>query len=402
MQDLATFRTLLTSAGQQVLEAAQQLQPRESDFLSHYSRLSRQYPAEMARAALEIAILRGEAQSKFPFASQLYFTRPALEQASSYQIARWRARRYLGLERLFDFGCSAGSDTLALSEISFTTGLDRDELRLAMAQANLAACGLAERSALLLADLTGRLPFNLTPAMGVFFDPARRAAHQRFFSVRDYQPPLVVIEDWLEHCPAVGVKISPGVDLAELHAYDAEVEFISLRGELKEAVLWFGALKTCQRRATLLPDGNTLVSPDNPVDSSSLPLCEPGAYLYEPDPAILRAGLVQQVGNQLGASQLDPDIAYLTSDQIVETPFARRWEVEDWMPFGLKPLRAFLRQRQINHVIVKKRGSPLQPEQLIQALRLPPTRQFDMRYSRTLFLTHLRGRPIVVICHPRQ
>jgi SAM-dependent methyltransferase len=402
MQDLATFRALLTSAGQQVLEAARQLKPRESDFLAHYSRLSRQHPADLARAALEIAILRDEAQSKFPFASQLYFTRPALEQASSYEIARWRARRYYGLERLYDFGCSVGSDTLALAEIAFTIGLDRDELRLAMAQANLAARGLAERSALVQADLTSGLPFKLLPASGVFFDPARRAAHKRAFSVRDYQPPLAVIKDWLERCPAVGVKISPGVDLAELRSYDAEVEFISLGGELKEAVLWFGALKTCRRRATLLPGGHTLATPYEPDDNQPLPLREPGAYLYEPDPAILRAGLVQQVGEQIGAAQLDPDIAYLTSNQAVETPFARRWQVEDWMPFGLKSLRAILRQRQVNHVVVKKRGSPLQPEQLIQALRLPPARQYDIRHSRTLFLTHLRGRPIVVICYPNQ
>jgi len=43
------------------------------------------------------------------------------------------------------------------------------------------------------------------------------------------------------------------------------------------------------------------------------PLRPPAAYLFEPDPAVLRAGLVRDLGEQLSAAQLDPDIAYLTA-----------------------------------------------------------------------------------------
>jgi hypothetical protein len=117
--------------------------------------------------------------------------------------------------------------------------------------------------------------------------------------------------------------------------------------------------------------------------------------IYEPDPAILRAGLVQQLGVQLGAAQLDADIAYLTADVYCPSPFARAWAVETWMPFGLKNLRAALRQRQVGEVVVKKRGSPMQPEDLIRDLRLKGDQQ------RVLFLTHLRGRPIVIIAYGR-
>jgi len=109
---------------------------------------------------------------------------------------------------------------------------------------------------------------------------------------------------------------------------------------------------------------------------------------------VLRAGLVQHLGAQIGASQLDPDIAYLTADRAVETPFARYWPVEDWLPFSLKRLRAALRERNVGQVVVKKRGSPLQPEALIRDLRLKGDQ------SRVVFLTHLDGKPIVVICLP--
>jgi hypothetical protein len=385
--ELPDFRLLLTPAGQEALQAAEALKPREADFLRLQASLSRRYPAGLARAALETAILRLEAAVKFPQANHMYFTRPALEQASGHAVAAYRAGRYRGCARAIDLGCSIGGDTLALAEALPTTGLDRDPLRLGMAQANAAAQGMGERTAFVQADLLASLPLAPDPGTALFFDPARRADGRRIYTVRDYHPPLAVIDGWLPRFPALGVKLSPGVDLAELQGYPAEIEFISVSGELKEAVLWFGPLKSAARRATLLPGPHTLTA----GEPARLPLDEPRPFIYEPDPAVLRAGLVAELGLQLGAAQLDADIAYLTAETRQPTPFARAWAVEDWFPFGLKRLRTYLRERGVGRVVVKKRGSPLQPEALIHSLRL------SGEAGRVVFLTHLRGRPIVVI-----
>jgi hypothetical protein len=397
--DLASFRELLTPAGQEVLRAAEAREPREEDFLAHFQTLSRDFPVELARAALETAILRRAAEVKFPQAGRMYFTREALEQASPSEVSVYRAGRYRPFSRLADLGCSIGGDTFHLSAAAPTVGIDIDPLRLAMASANAQALGLEARTGFLQADLNEPLPLALSKDMALFFDPARRAGGRRVFSVRDYQPPLSVLSGWLAHYPAVGVKISPGVKLEELSSYDAEVEFISLGGDLKEAVLWSGPLNTAWRRATVLPGSHTLAAGDPAVGLPEdklprLPLSEPKAYLYEPDPAILRAGLVAFLGEQLEAAQLDPDIAYLTAEKIQDTPFARVWAVEDWFPFGLKRLRAYLRERQVGRVVVKKRGSPLQPEALIRELRLKGPEE------RVIFLTHLKGKPVVVIARP--
>ena len=135
-----------------------------------------------------------------------------------------------------------------------------------MAQAILQALGLDGHALFIQADLVHNLPFTSSPwlplpprSLALFFDPARRSQGRRVFSVRQYQPPLAIIRDWLEQVPALGVKISPGVNLDELAGYDAEVEFISFQGELKEAVMWFGPLKTALRRATILPGEHTLM-----------------------------------------------------------------------------------------------------------------------------------------------
>ena len=396
--DRASFQLLLTSSGQEALKAAASLEPREIDFLGHFEALSRQYPRDLARAALETAILRTEAQRKLPSADQMYFTRQALEQASSWAVSSYRAARFHGYDRLLDLGCSIGGDTLALAEQAPTIGIDRDPLRLAMASANLEVRGLQGRTDLICADLTDSLPVCCPSKTAIFFDPARRKNGRRVFSVHAYNPPLKLVEAWLRKPLDLGVKISPGVKLVELKTYDAELEFISLNGELKEGVLWFGALKSAWHRATVLPGEHTMSSTveDSQQAGKRLKLSEPRTVIYEPDPAILRAGLVQQLGMELNAAQLDPDIAYLTADVQIETPFARAWEVEDWIPFGLKRLRAILRERAVGRVTVKKRGSPLQPDELIRALRLKK----EAPGERVLFLTHLRGRPIVVICHP--
>jgi hypothetical protein len=388
------LKDLLSPAGQDVLDAAVRLEPREVDFLAHLQALSRRFPRQLASAALEIAILRREALTKFPFADQLYFEREALEQASSYEISTYRAERYRDYKHVADLGCSVAADTLALGTIAPTLGLDRDALRLRMAQANLRALQLDARVSLLQADLNDPLPFSPRAGLALFFDPGRRLDGRRAHSTRHYQPSLRVIDGWLPRFPDLGVKISPGVDLDEIRGYDCEVEFISLKGELKEAVLWFGALKSAARRATLLPGRHTLsaveASPQQEVEAHP-PISEPRRYLYEPDPAILRAGLVRPLGDQLDACQMDADIAYLTGDELRATPFTRVWQVESWMPFNLKRLRDYLRERDVGQVVVKKRGSPLEPEELSRKLRLKGEK------SRTLFLTHLRGEHIVVV-----
>lgn len=386
--DLSAFDALLTSQGQAALAAAAELGPAEETFLPAFTRLQKSYPAELAKAALETVILRRKAIAKFSRAAQMYFTREALEQASGEAISAYRSTRYAPFESAGDLACGLGGDAIGLAGRKAPSGstilVDADPVRLALARANLAAYGRAGRAQFVCADLTAASP---PPAEALWFDPARREMGRRAFSVRHYHPPLSIVKDWLPSTPALGVKISPGVNLAELAGYDCEVEFISENGELKECALWFGPLKTAPRRATLLPGTHTLLA-----DPAAAPtLSAPKAYLYEPDPAVLRAGLVTSLAARLNASQIDPSIAYLTSDSLTPTPFARAFVVEEAMPFQLKRLRARLRALGVGAVTVKKRGSPLEPEALLRQLKLSGPE------SRIVFLTQVSGKPYALI-----
>ena len=407
--DLETFTWLLTPAGQVLLAELAARPFTEADTLRELERLRRQVSPAQARAALELVLLRRRAQRKFPAADQLYFTREALEQASAAPVAAHRAARLAAAGHVADLGCGIGSDALALAAAGArVTAVDRDPLRLAMAQANAAALGLTERIVWLQRDLLVEEPPH---ASALFCDPGRRAGGRRRFSVEAYEPPLSRVLAWRARTPALAIKLAPGVDPATLPA-GAELEFVSLDGELKEAVLWCGPLAHTARRATVLRSGanqpiatSTLTtSAERPPSSALRPppstlnprpsalSPQPSAFLYEPDPAVIRAGLVTDLAARLGATLLDPEIAYLTAPSAVATPFARVWPVISWQPFSLKGLRAQLRALGAGPVTVKKRGSPLDTEALARQLSGAGP------HPLVVVLTRVAGRPAALIC----
>jgi hypothetical protein len=118
---------------------------------------------------------------------------------------------------------------------------------------------------------------------------------------------------------------------------------------------------------------------------------KPRAFLYEPDGAVIRAHLVEALAAQLHGTKIDEEIAYITTDARQVTPFARGYRLEDFFPFQLKRLRAYLRERNVGRVTVKKRGSPLEPEWLQKQLRLKGDEH------RVVFLTYVEGETAVLI-----
>lgn len=394
--DLDTFRALLAPAGQALLAEAAALAAAGATTLAAVTRLRRLGPPALAAAALEQAILRRKAAAsgKFPpaLAAGMYFTRAALEQATGAAVAAHRARRYAPRGTVADLGCGIGGDALALARAGPVLAVDRDPLRLLMARENARAWGLAGRVAPVLADLTALPPPR---ADALFCDPGRRVddggGGRRVFSTAAYQPPLATVAGWRAAVPALGVKVSPGIAYDELPALgEAEVEFVSERGALKEAVLWYGPLRGAARRATLLPSGATLATGGEPPPP--VPVAPPGRVIYEPDPAVIRAHLVEHLAHLLGAAKLDDEIAYLTADARMPTPFARAYAIEEAFPFGLKRLRARLRALDAGEVTVKKRGSPLDTDALARQLRGSGPRPL------IVVLTHVLNKPYVLIC----
>lgn len=381
---LADLDFLTSAGGAALLERLAAEDISDSSTLALLTRLRQDYDADQARAALALAQLRKKAGIKFgPDAARMFFTTDALEQASDPRISRYRAQTAAGL-RVVDAGCGIGADSLALARAGADVlGLDSDPVRVEMARLNAAALAVPARFEV--ADVRDGLP----PADFAFFDPARRdSGGRRIFRVEDYQPSLSVVRRW--DVPHIAVKLSPGIHLDELRGYNGSVEFISVEGELKEAVLWLGFERPALQ-AALIAGGNVYVwaQPDMMPDA---PIAEPRGWLVEPDPALLRAGLVQDVVCAFHGFMLDETIAYFTTPTKPDSPWLRGWRILDWMPFHLKRLRAWLRERGIGRVTVKKRGMAITPEELTAKLKLTG------EGSCTLALTRFRGQPVVIIC----
>jgi SAM-dependent methyltransferase len=345
-------------------------------------RLRARYPAELVRSALAQHELRERARAKFSRPDRMFFTREGLEQSSAEPVARHRATRYTGFERVADLCTGIGGDLLALAAGRSALAIDLDEVHLRMALHNASALGAADVTAVLADVRTLRLD-ALPP---VFVDPARRAVGRRL-PPGVSEPSLGWCLALADHVPEVGIKAAPGL-LLELVPAGWEVELIANGRDLKEAVLWSPALATASRRATLLPGGDGLVAAPGPP----LPCAEPGAFLLDPNPAVTRAGLVEELGHALDAWKIDPKIGFLSADRPIATPFGRLLEVEESLPWSLKRLRAVLRARCAGAVEIRKRGSAVDVKDLRRRLDLRGDRQL------TVVLTRVLDRPWALVC----
>jgi hypothetical protein len=398
---------LLTAQGQELLERLA-AEP-EGGGLALAVRLRLEYPADLVAAATAQHELRAAAEAKFGRASDMLFTRAGYEQSSSEPIARYRAGRLGGAHRVADLCCGIGGDLLGLASGREVLAVDRDEVHARLALHNAGVYGEAENVCAVVADVRD---IALSGLDAVFIDPARRsgpgtasarargdspgAAHR--FRAGQSEPPL----DWCfaltDRVPAVCVKAAPGLP-TDLIPEAWEAEFIADGRGLKEAVLWSPALATAPvsdsggpRRALVMSGSaaHALVAcPGDPV-----PVTEPGEYLLDPNPAVTRAGLVEDLARSLGggAAKIDPQIAFLTLDRPVRTPFARTLHVQDSAPWNEKRFAKRLRELGIGAADIRRRGLAGDVDQIHRRLKLAgPNRA-------TIVITRVSDKPWGLIC----
>jgi THUMP domain-like len=394
--DLEGVSALLTEQGWALLESLPPYDEHEAMALGEKLRAAG-HPPVLVAAALTQSRLRAAAQAKFgPFAAGMLFTPAGLEQATRLQVAARHAQRFTsaGVERVADLGCGIGSDAMALATFDREVlAVERDELTAAVATMNLRHW---PEASVRCDDATTT---DLGGVGGAFVDPARRnTTGKRLLDPREGSPPLSFVLDLARRLPAVGLKTAPGIP-HHLLPEGAEAQWISVAGDVVEAGLWFGLLARdgVRRAALVLPaDGDESTQPAEVTDAG---LTDPevgavGSVLYEPDGAVIRAGLVGQVAAAVGGRLLDRTIAYVTADRLVRTPLATAYAVEETFPFQLKALRTWLRDRGVGRLTIKKRGTAVEPDQLRRQLRLAGDNEA------TIVLTRVAGRQSVLAVRP--
>jgi SAM-dependent methyltransferase len=397
---LAQVRWLRSADGAAASRLAARLIADGVDLLPGLDRLRAEVGPEHAGPAWELARLRARARPVFGAdADILFFTADALEQAGRPELAARRAARLLagGVPTVADLGSAAGTDTVALARAGAeVVAVDRDPVARELTAANAEVLGLADRVRVLAGDVVdlvaGAADGRVAGCAAAVLDPARRAGGRRQLDPDRWSPPWTTVAALLDRLPTTVVKVAPGLDHDRVPA-GIEAEWVSVGGSIVEALLWGSGLSETWRRATLVRDG-TVVELTAGEDPGLAPTGPVRGWLHEPDPAVIRSGLVACVAAELDATLVDPTIAYLSSDSPAASPWVSSLQVTDVLPFNLKKLRALLRTRGIGRVVVKKRGSPIEPETLARQLKGPGSG------SAVVVVTRVAGAPTVLVCDP--
>lgn len=388
--DPETLKLLLDPDGYALLDSLPPYDESQVLALSEQLRADGHPPALVA-AALTQSRLRQRGREKFgDFAADMLFTADGLEQATRLPVAARHAERFAdaGVGEVADLGCGIGSDSMAFAAMDFgVRAVDSDEVTAAIATMNLRHFPSAAVEHALAEDV------DLAGADGVWLDPARRDQSARIFDPESFSPPLSFVTDVATRVGAVGAKLGPGIP-HELIPAGAEAQWISIGGNVVEAGLWFGRLarEGVGKAALVLGPGGAAEMTD--VDLPEQEVGGAGDYLYEPDGAVIRAGLVTGLLPITRGRLIDRQIAYVVSDTAVDTPLATGYVVEDVMPMTLKKLRAYLQARGVGTLNIKKRGSNIVPEQLRKQLRLSGDNEA------TIVLTRVGKSHLTFVVHP--
>lgn len=362
----------------------------------------------LVAAILSQSRLRQRGRVKFgDRVDRMLLTPDGVEQATRWQLARRHAERFraAGVERVWDLGCGLGGDALALS----ATGLDVDAVDADPATAAIAAVNLDG-----LAGVTVRqgviedLDLRPTPGVGAWLDPARRlpgtsdrhGRTRRTFSLDQLSPTWATVQDLAGRLGQVGAKLSPSFPHDAVPT-GAEAQWASFGGEALECTIWWGDLAQRPGRSAQVHTG--------PADAGQwlevyddgggrAPVAESvdgvGDWLFEPDRAVLQAGLTGTLARLVHGTETAPGAGYVTGPDGVDVPWARRFRVLSVHPLSVKPLRRWAREADIGALTIKKRGVSTDPDRLRRDLRLSGTREV------VVVLSQLAGRPTLLEVEP--
>jgi hypothetical protein len=372
----AEYEALTTDAGRAILDQASAIAEPGPAEMARWRRLAR---AEVVAAACRIAQARRRAVGKFEGpVDRLWLDPVGVEQATAYPVAHHKAARFAGVNAavVVDLCSGVGGDTLVMAKVvPAVIAVDRDHAMARRLAWNAARMGLDAQILPICGDAS-RPPFS--PRSFLHIDPDRRPADaqrrdraHRATDLDGYRPTMPELVRLIRESIGAGVKLGPASRFSTLADIipNREVELISLRGECKEATIWSGALASCRARATVLPQGATWTDRDGDPRRSTAVSDRTRRFVLEPDPSLVRSGLLDGFAARHDLPRLVAGLDWLTADAPPDSPFLTAFEVEDAFPLDRKKLRRLVADRGLGPLEIKVRGLDLTPEALRRELR---------------------------------
>jgi SAM-dependent methyltransferase len=364
------WQFLISPVGQKLLSRYSQAEELVLDNLIRQQKTDR--PGIVA--IVEQIRLRRQAGAKFSRSGEMFFTRLSLEQATGEKVARLIAQRFKSDWTVADLTCGLGGNAIFLADrVKKVLAVDLDEEKIRCARANAQVYGVSTKIDFQIGDAYD----FIKPGIEAFFlDPARdREGQTKTRSFLNSTPDLLsLLPALLAITKNIAVKISPAFDYDELKLLpeNPEVEIISEDNNCKVAMLWFGDLKKYERSASCLCKNEiwTVVTDKN---LKSVPVEAIKKYLYEPNKAVSKARLVDELAAAYKLSKINPYLSLLSGDSLIATDkpgLFRVFEILHHDNFSLKKLQAYLKQEKIERAEIIAKRFYLKPEELRSRLKL--------------------------------
>jgi hypothetical protein len=411
--DAAMVDRLATGEGWALLQSLPPYDEPSSLHLQHQLR-DAGFPGDLVAAALTQSRLRARGADKFgEFAAGMLFTADGLEQSTRLAIAARHAHRYAaaGVREVYDLGCGLGADAMAFAGLDLTVrGVDADEATARIAAVNLRHWPSARVTHARAEDV--RLPAGEGRRhLGLWLDPARRVTGvadirgrtRRVFSLDGISPSWAQVLAFAEQVPATGAKLSPAFPHAALPR-GAEAQWTSWHGEVLECVVWWGPLASTPGRtaAVCTATSMSVVTEADGAGAAGHPglgsVHDLAEWLYEPDRAVIRAGLTGALVAAVDGAELASGVGYVTSAAASDLAWARRFRVIEAMPFSTKHLARWLRDHGYDRVTIKKRGVTVDAELLRRQLKM--TGRGKGGSEATLVLTRAGAAQVALVVTP--
>ena len=326
-------------------ELLEQIKSSTGKELGLQERLRAIYHPALVRAAFILLDGREKARSLLSNSDELWLTPVSLQQSTAWQVAQHKATRFPDGVEVVDICSGIGVDAAALLSRGPVNSVDIDpamSLRCAwnneiwsrqsagtpfeLRQQTIDAHQLELSGKLIHADLDRRVGRDR---------PATR--------LEQYCPNL----DWMQMVTTTAaggaIKLGPASNFMQKFP-GCEIELISLNGECREATVWFGELAGDHDfRATLLPSGESIsVATLSAFCPQSPDVLE---YIFDPDPAVVRSGLLDAVGEMHNLQRLDKADEYLTGSEIPATGFVSGFQVEAVLANNLREVNRYLQAK---------------------------------------------------------
>jgi len=319
-------------------ELFERLNQHSGSELSLQHSLRSEFEPAIVTTAISLHEARQKAAGKLPHAEQLWLTRVGLEQATAWDVAHHKAARFPAGEHVRDLCSGIGVDTAALLSRGPVTAVDISAAMQLRCQWNNEIWNPDAQLDFLVHDvqchdLTGKL---------IHVDPDRRAGRERAVKrLEQYVPNLSWMQKTIQSAAGGAIKLGPASNFMQKFP-NCEIELISLNGECREATVWFGSLAGEHSfRATHLPTGESISA--DPL-SAWCPVAEQvGEYLLDPDPAAVRAGLIDLLGEMHSLRRMDKEDEYLTGDADPNSGFLTAYRVEAVLANNFREIKRYVR-----------------------------------------------------------